>query len=302
MPELRVISPGLLATVQDLGRSGFASLGVPGSGAADALSLRAGNRALGNPDNAAGIEITLTRAEFECLGEARVAIVSGGAIEVRRARADERIVVDPSRAGCRSYLCVAGGVDVPVLMKSRSTCLPGGFGGHEGRALRSGDRLKLGDGPPPREHDLAALALWLREATARPGVRIMRAGRSSEGDGAFDAIVRESFRISPHSDRTGIRLAGGCVHLPQSGRMISEGMPLGAIQVPESGEPIVLMQDRPTTGGYPVVACVAAADIPVLAQRRPGEEVRLSEITLDEARAAWTRQESEFERLLPLRS
>ncbi len=318
MSCLRVTQPGLMSTVQDMGRFGHSSIGVPESGAVDSLSLRAGNRLLGNADQAAAIEMTLTGGEFEFDGDA--AIVLAGAAMPARIRsasgpvrelphgasvtisAGETLTIGPASTGCRAYLCVRGGIDVPIVIGSRSTCLPGGFGGHAGRPLRAGDALKLGRMPTGvtlRAPSAEALA-WLHARVSRRTIRVTRSAQTDAVPGAFERLVSSAFRASPHSDRAGLRLGGTRIELSQSGRMISEGTPLGGVQLPEGGEPIILLQDRPTTGGYPVIACVIGADIAAVGQLRPGDEVRFEEVSIEVARGAWREQEGEFDRCFPV--
>ncbi|MBL8744820.1 MAG: biotin-dependent carboxyltransferase family protein [Phycisphaerae bacterium] len=317
MTGIRVIRPGLMDTVQDAGRFGYYSLGVPDSGAADSLSLRAGNRILGNADSDAAIELTLTGGVYEFDGDADIALAGASmpaqvitargqsrAVELAthtKVHAGESIRFAPATAGCRAYLCVRGGLDVPIVMGSRSTCLPGGFGGHEGRPLRAGDLLTIGNRAPGPLHLTTTdrAKAWQNERFQKRPLRVIRTARTESLRAAFDKMKITTFRASPHSDRGGLRLAGAPIEAKQSGRMISEGVPLGAIQLPESGEPIILLQDRPTTGGYPIVACVIEADIPAAAQVRPGENVSFEEITIDAARRAARDQEAALDRSIP---
>lgn len=296
MPHLRVVQPGLMSTVQDLGRAGYSSLGVPAGGALDALSLRAGNRCVGNPDDAAAIEITLTGASFELDADVLIALGGGSGVVVRMARAGEKLDVDAPSAGCRTYLCVRGGIDVPVILGARSTCLVGGFGGHEGRALRAGDALSIGEARRAKatcEPSRASVA-WLRGEVSRRIIRVMCAS---------DVLLNGAeFRVSARSDRAGVRLTpvrkfdalrSGSA---ERGRMISEGTPLGGIQMPPGGEPIILLNDRPVTGGYPLIGCIASADLPAVAQARPGDALRFESISIDAARTLRREQEAALDR------
>lgn len=316
-PAIRVLSPGLLSAIQDLGRTGFASMGVGRGGAADTLSLRVGNRLVGNEDGAAAIEITWTGGTFEIVRDA-FAVLTGGESDAhvdgsassramvewmpQALRAGERIVVGPIQTGVRIYLCVAGGIDVPVVLGSRSTHLGGGFGGLSGRPLREGDLLSLGP-----NHAYAASSTvcerarqFCRDTLTRRTLRaVIGAPQADFSPSVIENFWATSFEASMQSDRAGLRLLGRIGPSAFGGRMVSEGMMPGAVQVPESGEPIILGVDHPTTGGYPVIACVAAVDLPVLGQIRPGEQVRFERITYAEARELYHAQERILNDIIP---
>lgn len=316
---IRVIEPGMLTTVQDLGRSGWTEIGVARGGAADTLSLRAGNRLIGNSDGDAALEMTLTGGTFEFRCDTLL-ILTGGEVSAQidgrggkrsvaawapfEICAGEQLSVGPVHSGVRSYLCVAGGILVPTLLGSRSTHLAGSFGGLDGRALRKDDTLEVGDAGKPRiDLQMAARA----RAFSQP---ILQGRTLRAVDGAhqctFDprdvaSFWQTRFEVSMQSDRTGLRLTGRIGPSTSGGRMPSEGMMPGAIQVPQSGEPIVLMVDHPTTGGYPVIACVAAVDHAALGQLRPREWIQFERITCEEARKRFTEQEQRFNEEVPPR-
>jgi biotin-dependent carboxylase-like uncharacterized protein len=300
-----------MSTVQDLGRPGMAWLGVPPSGAADAAALRLVNGAAGNSPGSAAIEITLLGAAFEALGEITIAIggtecsarieSAAGSRDVRplirtRMLPGDIVRIGPARKGCRTYLAISGGIEVAAVMGSRSTLLSAGFGGHEGRALRAGDvlecRLEVGVSP---EIDAAAGERLLGQVRSRQVLRMVPGPQYATFDQP-GRLVDGALRVSSRSDRTGIRLEGRVVASPFAGRMSSQPMLHGAIQVPPSGEPIVLMCDHPTTGGYPVVGCVISADLPVLGQRRPGDDVRFEWVTIAEARRLAAELEQQLRR------
>ncbi len=300
MGTIRIIVPGLFSTMQDLGRSGFGASGVPRGGAADSVSLELGNRVLGNAPGAPAIEMTLTGLTCE-FASASAFAVSGARVRgwIDRDGAPAREWTDRTRvpvlagdtvrfgrfeAGCRAYLCVAGGFTVPRLLGSGSTLVSGGFGGHEGRALRAGDQLSTG-APGPAGAGLTAPGVSLADELLSR--RILRAVPGPHYK-RFSADAVERFWSSPfgmaeQSDRVGIRLSGPAIAVPDEGRMASEGVMWGAVQVPADGQPIVLMCDHPTTGGYPVIACVASVDLPVLGQLRPRDAVRFEPITVERA-------------------
>ncbi|HEY2917121.1 MAG TPA: biotin-dependent carboxyltransferase family protein [Candidatus Limnocylindrales bacterium] len=310
---LEVLDGGLQATIQDGGRRGHEAEGVPRSGAADAVGLAVANLLLGNRPDAAALEATIIGLRVRAVVPVDVALGGadlGAIVEpdtpVRpgtsiRLAAGHVLAVsgrpDGDGPACRAYLAVPGGFDVPVVLGSRSTCLPAGFGGLEGRALRAGDRLRAAGGAaglrtaPRRLGSQAAANL----PSAAQRLRVLPGPASGEGDPAFAGLVSRPWVVAAASDRRGLRLepadpgAGG--HGPSlaplaAGELPSLGVLPGAIQVTPSGQPLVLMPDSGTTGGYPVVAVVIQADLPLLGQLDPGAEVRFRATTADDARAA----------------
>lgn len=292
---IRVLSPGLLTTVQDLGRPGLGALGVPPGGAADAHALRLGNLLLGNDERAAALEATLegptllfeSAALVVLAGAPFAATLDGEAVEPWSAvevPPGARLSFGRAVSGARACLCVRGGLDVPVVLGSRSTDVATGFGGLSGRALAVGDRLAVGPAPgvPPRGRRVdAAAARWSgarRLLRVTPGAQEEWFARA-----AVEAFFSSPFRVSASSSRTGVRLEGTALAAP-SRSLVTEGVAAGSIQVPAGGLPIVLLVEHPSTGGYPKIANVIAADHSSLAQLRPGEEVRFAQVSLEEAR------------------
>jgi len=290
---IAVIKPGPLATVQDLGRPGFGHLGVPHSGAADPGSLRRANRLAGNPDGAAGLELTLGRAAFRFLGEARVAVTGAPAAitlsgprggTVREVPHDTAFGVPEGgevrlgapAVGLRSYLAVRGGIDVPPVLGSRSADLRSGLGPPP---LRAGDVLPVGE-PVPGAAPAGAAAPGAATAMPAPGPAVLRVIPGPRDDwfapGALDLLCGGSYAVTPASDRTGLRLDGPALPRERGGELPSEGVVTGALQVPPGGRPILLLADHPVTGGYPVIAVVASADIGLAAQLRPGARLRFA--------------------------
>ena len=296
--SLVVRRPGLLTTIQDLGRWGYQSAGVPVTGPMDAWSHRLANRLLGNAEHAAVLEVTVTGPLFECEADAVIAItgahftIRASAQEVQspaviHAVAGTAIEFCECVAGTRAYIAVPGGFDVPVVLGSRSTDLRAGFGGCGGRALRAGDRLEH-DGVAARPHvrELPGAAIApARNAVTR--LRILRGPCAESGaDRTFQQLLEASFRISPRSDRMGYRLDGGPVGSAMTGSMITAPTTMGLVQVPPSGEPILLMADRQTTGGYAALGVVIAADLPLAGQLGPGHGIVFGTCTPDEAYGA----------------
>ncbi len=304
---LRVLRPGPLTTVQDLGRHGYRKEGVPVGGAVDAQALWLANRLVGNAPGEAGLEVTLFGLEVEALAETVVAI-TGADLDARvngaeaplgesfPLRAGDRLAFHGPRAGCRAYLAVAGGIDVPPVLGSRATDLLGRMGGMNGRPLRAGDVLSTGP-----------VSGMLRDRVGRrlrpgavpvPGPEvIVRAVAGPQGDWfsaeAVGLFFSRDYEVLPTSDRMGLRLAGPAVP-PLPGRELpSEGTPVGSVQVPGDGQPIVLLAGCQTMGGYPKIATVITPDLPLLAQARPGfSRVRFAAVTLEEAHrtlAEWAR-------------
>ncbi len=301
---IRVVERGFQSTVQDLGRPGHAHLGVSASGAGDALSLRIGNWLVGNPENTAGVEMTLAGGTFAFSSPAVVAVTGSdfepvidgfpvppwATIEVRQG---QTLTLGPTRSGARCYLAVRGGVDGQPVLGSLSTHLTTGLGGVDGRALGSGDTLGVGRAPEvvpggrrfPR--DLAATLL------RRTVLRVTRGAQWEWfGEEAWAALLASTYAISEDSSRMGLRLRGTPLHAQRQGLMLTEGVSLGALQVPPDGQPILSFVEHQTTGGYPQAACVIAADLHRVGQLRPRDNVRFEEVSISEAVAILHRQEA----------
>jgi biotin-dependent carboxylase-like uncharacterized protein len=286
--DLRVLRAGLSSTVQDLGRVGYAALGVPRSGAVDADSLRLANRLVGNPQDAAGIETTLLGVDLRLAGtdadsaSGRWVAVTGAVSPVRlngRPAADNRplwlptdasLEVGPAVQGLRAYVAVSGGIAVPPVLGSRATDLLSGLGPPP---LDAGDRIALG---PAGAGPAAAVDVAPRPALRdRIEARLLPGPREDWFEPeALRVVVTSQYMVSDRSNRVGVRLDGPPLARRISAELPSEGIPLGALQVPSGGQPIVHLADHPTTGGYPVIGVVHAADLWLLAQARPGSWVR----------------------------
>jgi len=276
---IRVVAPGFLTTVQDLGRFGWTHFGVSASGAADPLALRAGNLLVGNPDNAAALEMTLVGGAFEFESDTVIALTGSdfgadlplwSAVEVK---AGETVRCGPSRSGARCYLSVRGGIGVPKVMGSASTHLMTGVGG---RALRKGDALPIGDSAVrrPRTSRRAPPPI---DANAPLRVTAGPQARWFGGE-----LYSSAYSISEESNRMGLRLRGPAIPSP-AGHMLTEGVPLGAVQVPPDGQPIILFVEHQTTGGYPKPANVISADFRRLGQLRPRDQVTFESVTIEQA-------------------
>jgi len=284
--EIKVIRGGMLTTVQDRGRPGHRAAGVPLGGGVDPFALRVANLLVGNSEDAAVLECTLVGPDLVFSADTLIAL--GGAEfegfpawQPRMVRAGEKLRLGAARHGSRSYLAVAGGIDVPVELGSRSTYLRGGFGGFHGRALRDGDVLQAPDLSRHMTDHWRIDARILPAYTSSPVVRVVRGAQLDEFGGALFAA---EFRILPQSDRMGIRLGGSkLVRIGGSGELVSTAVAPGTVQVPADGQTIVLMADAQTLGGYPQAAQVISVDLPLVAQLRAGDRVRFLEVPLDEA-------------------
>jgi antagonist of KipI len=300
---IHVIKPGLLTTVQDLGRCGFAHLGVSNGGAADCVSFRIANLLVGNEPNAPALEITLLGPTLEFEVAATIAI-SGydtrGASslpiplpmnEAFEVAAGTTVAVGPLSAGARAYLAIRGGLEIPEVMRSCSTFLPAQIGGLQGRALRAGDELGIGrqtQGSPRRPSPLAAASLRPRQGPIRVTPSVQSDWFEEETLGQFH---QQAFTVTDQSNRSGLRLAGEPILAPNRGELLTEGIALGAVQVPPDGQPIILFVDQQTTGGYPKIANVIAADLPRVGQLRPRDEVRFQAVTFSDGIELLRRQE-----------
>lgn len=318
--SLSIIRHGLLTTVQDLGRPGYQHLGVVVSGAMDALALRVANLLVGNNEDAAGLEITLLGPTLRFEADHLLALTGadlsptfdGQPAPMHRpvaVRAGTVLAFGAARAGCRTYLAVAGGLAVPLVLSSRATYLRAALGGWHGRALQAGDELPVFE-PTATGRQLrqavasASLAASWVAARWTPGSALcphphaqplIRAVRGPEygqfAETSQRAFWREPFTITPAADRMGYRLSGPALERVTTPELLSSAVTFGTVQVPPGGQPIALLADAQTTGGYPRLAQVCSVDFPALAQARPGQQLRFQEVSLAEAQALYLAQE-----------
>jgi antagonist of KipI len=304
---LEVVAPGLLSTVQDAGRTGYADLGVPGAGACDLHALAVANLLLDNPPDAPALEITIAGPEFTVAGTCVIALAGAdlGAylVEAERPlppggayllRGGVTLAFAGGTAGARAYLALPGGIAVPPVLGSASTYLAGGFGGLDGRPLRAGDVLR-----PARTDDFhAAGRRWPAPLPAFAPPLTVRVVPGPHGDhfapDALDTLLAATWEVGPQSDRMGLRLRGPVLAHSGPGRaeLVSQGIVWGAMQVPADGQPIALLADHQTVGGYPVLAVAIRADWPLPAQLSPGAPVRFALTTIAEAQAAYRAQQA----------
>ncbi|PYJ85114.1 MAG: hypothetical protein DME70_10100 [Verrucomicrobia bacterium] len=309
-------SAGFLTSVQDLGRIGYRQAGVSLGGALDAHALRVANALVGNEDNAGGLEVTLGKLRFS-FEDDRLIAWCGGEFSVRIAdqnlpaghaglvAKDDEVIITAPNAGGRAWLAISGGIDVPIVLGSRSTDLRGNFGGHEGRALRDGDVLSLlkerrfETADQPNRFQTAARwgasATWATIARENAVLRIVR-GTDWERftSEAHRSLVTSAFTVTTDSDRMGARLHGPELKRVESGDLLSEAVAPGTLQIPPNGQPILLLGDCQTIGGYPKIAHVITVDLPTAAQLWPGDTVRFHEVSLAEAQALLREREKDF--------
>lgn len=290
--DILVLESGPMTSVQDHGRYRFQPLGVSPSGAVDPIMATIANRLVGNADDAAVLECTMTGPKIEFLKDGRVSFVgwrearSGKPVAVK---AGEVLDLTGATESLRGYIAFAGGIDVPVVLGSRSTDLRARFGGFYGRVLRQGDRLALGEpgrGPVAGAWHVA----WPQPYSSRRQIEL-RFTRGVQAHWFTDDSRRQFtdsvYRVSPASDRMGACLEGMKLELKMPREMVSQPVVFGSVQVPPSGKPIVLMSERQTIGGYPQIGHVISADLPLLARAWPGTAILFREVTIEEARYAW---------------
>ena len=303
MPRLRVIKGGMLTTIQDRGRWGLQSHGIPVAGPMDPCSHRLANALAGNDPDAATLEVTLVGPELE-FDDERVVAVAGAEFELivdeRPAPVGAFVVAAGSRLrfgrrgrGARAYLAIAGGVAVPPVLGSRATHLISGMGGLDGRALKAGDELPLGD-PRRARRTLSAppASPILMLPDHHAFIRVLPGPQQDYFAGAaLDALQSAPYTIASHSDRMGFRLDGPPLMHARGADVISDATPLGVLQVPASGQPILLLADRQTTGGYPKIATTISADISLAGQLGPSDRISFTVCSPHEAMTALIAQE-----------
>jgi antagonist of KipI len=312
-----VRSAGFLTSVQDLGRAGYRQSGVSVGGALDSFALRVANALVGNEDGAAGLEATLGTLRLR-FNDQRVVAWCGGGFTARigdeelppghagRVAKDEELVMTAPQAGSRAWLAISGGINVPLVLGSRSTDLRGNFGGHEGRTLHDGDTLPLGDdgglktAAPWKNRKIAewtAPTPWVTTARRDRFLRIVRGPEWNRfTSNAQASLVATAFTVTPDSDRMGARLDGPPLDRTDPGDLLSEAVATGTLQVPPNGQPILLLGDCQTIGGYPKIAHVITVDLPIAAQLWPGDLVRFHEVPLAEAQELLREREENYAR------
>ncbi|KQL49463.1 KipI antagonist [Brevibacillus choshinensis] len=323
--SVEIIQPGVCTTVQDMGRYGYQQHGVIVGGAMDSFAMRMANMLVGNQPKDAVLELTLKGPSLLFHEDLLIAVCGGDfapVIDGKRVASNRAVWIKRGstlqfshvKQGCRAYLAAAGGWDVPVVMESRSTNFRAGFGGFEGRMLRAKDLLKTN---APGEYSRFLASKLAKQAGSDSFVQadwyvpkamftylrneMVRVIRGEQYDDFTAQSCRQfweqSFHVSPQSDRMGYRLAGPQLSLSSPMELTSEGVTTGTIQVPPSGQPIVLLADRQTIGGYPKIGYVASVDLPIFAQLKPGNVVHFQEVSVGEAQKALFDREMELRQL-----
>ncbi|MEO7324822.1 MAG: biotin-dependent carboxyltransferase family protein [Dokdonella sp.] len=330
-----VLKAGLLTTVQDRGRRGFAAIGVGHAGPMDAGSFRLANALVGNADSAAALEVSLLGPRLRFETDATIAL-AGARFDMRidaqaasswqptRIKAGSVLDLGSAQRGARAYLAVAGGFAVDAVLGSRSTDVNAGLGSLSGRALAAGERLSIsttaslasdpaaaplrgstrniGASPSKPRRPTPSWSLdprpWF-DAVGNQPIRLIRGAHWEALDAdSRVALFTQEFRIGADSNRVGYRLEGPCLALDAALELVSEAVAFGTLQLPPNGQPIALMAEHPTTGGYPRIGQIAAIDLPRLAQRRPGDYIRFLEMGIDEAQTRYLARERELAHLL----
>jgi biotin-dependent carboxylase-like uncharacterized protein len=308
MGQIKITDPGMKAYVEDLGRYGYQRYGVSVSGVVDETAARIANFLVGNEPGAAVIEITLKGISLEFQSNALFAItggpcdytLNGKAIELWRsysAKAGDTLAGGFMSGGLRNYLAVAGGIDAPLIMGSRSTNLRGKFGGHKGRELKKDDVLEIGAAPGsagPRELKAEYIPQYGMDIDVRV---ILGPQDDAVTEAGMNTFLGSAYKVSFDSDRMGIRLAGEKIEHVKAADIISDGIAFGSVQAPGDGQPIIMLAERQTTGGYCKIATAITADRSKLAQARPKCMIRFHKVSVEESLEALKEYRSFFDKL-----
>lgn len=299
--SIHVIKQGMQTTVQDLGRLNYAHLGISATGAADSFSLQIGNKLVGNNSGDAALEFTLTGGEIEFTSDSCIAITGSefdSTIDSRSVpswtginiKNGQVLIIKNTLGGARCYVSVSGGIDVPEFLNSRSTHLMTGLGGFKGRALQKGDVINTGDPEIRRIKKLQNIA----EVETFLNRKTVRITQGLEGDcfsdDTWEEFLNEEFTVAQSFSRMGLRLEGEIIQSSIGHEIRTQGIPLGAIQVPGNGQPIISFVEHQTTGGYPRMANVITADLCKVGQLKPGDTFQFELVTLKEAGQLYTEQ------------
>ena len=290
-----ILQPGMLTTVQDLGRLGYQRLGVPAAGAMDQFAIKMGNRLLSNNDNDAALEATFMGPSIKAISDTIIAITGGdlsptlnGKIlpmwESISLKEGDTISFEGPRAGIRTYICIAGGIDVPLIMESRSTYLRSNIGGYLGRSLQQGDILS---NSTPNKEVVKGRKVSTYIVPSYGGdvtLRVVLGPQDSEfTEDGINTFLTSKYVVTSQMDRMGIRLEGTEITHREKADIISDGIMFGSIQIPGNGQPIIMMADRQTTGGYTKIATIISIDIPKISQAQPGDKIQFDKVTVENA-------------------
>ncbi len=316
---MKVVEPGLLSSIQDNGRRGHQESGMIISGVMDIFSMRIANHLVGNAENEAVLEITLTGPTIEFQEDQLIAICGAdfsATIDDKPAPLWRPVVVKKgstlhmkfSKVGCRGVITVGGGFNVPEVLGSKSTYLRAKIGGYEGRSLEKEDILSIGERSSRSQEifekvdqtpvDWSVSGTYTNHIYNRSVMRVIP-GKQYEDftEDSRACFFEQDYKISKQSDRMGFRLDGENLECGLNGDMLSEGVAFGTVQVPADGQPIILLADRQTLGGYPKIGQVASIDLPALVQKKPGEAIRFEKISIQEAQQLFKQREKEWQEL-----
>lgn len=310
MGKLKFISGGMLTSIQDFGRYGYQKFGMPVSGAMDTYSMQLANWLVGNERNEACFEITYLGPEIEFLSNTIIAI-SGAKMHAKINRQSIRtnstvavakgdvLEMGAVKRGMRAYLAISGGINVPVVMGSKSTYLRGKIGGFKGRKIENRDVVEFGDKQQIKYHEVPSALRFIY-----PQVQTIRVLPGTERDRftdeGYQTFLNSEYTVSNQNDRMGYRLSGSTLAHKDGADIISSGIVNGSIQVPGHGEPIIMMADHQTVGGYTKIANVITVDLPILAQLKANDKIRFLEVTLEEAQDLLDKQNQNIDRLYQL--
>jgi biotin-dependent carboxylase-like uncharacterized protein len=305
---IEILKPGLLTTVQDFGRVGYQKLGISPSGVLDRRAMTLANLLVDNPAEEAVLELTLMGPELRITEDNFIAVTGGDLGPLLNGEPIPRYAAVPvkggdvlflgqAKNGCRAYLAFSGGLDIPAVMGSKSTNLKCGFGGYRGRKLQSGDVLTFS--APKKE--LPFFPLRTLEAPVFSGEGILRVilgpQENAFTEGGIRTFFGESYQVTPRFDRMGCTLDGPTIECKDKADIISDGIPAGAVQIPSSGKPIIMLADHQTTGGYTKIGTVASVDLPLLAQCRPGDTIRFRQISAGDAQKLLRKEAKKLRKL-----
>lgn len=302
MDTFLVITPGSFTTVQDKGRFGYQQVGIPVSGVLDAFACRVANLLVGNPEGSAVLESTIVGPQLAVLKEADIAL-TGARMDAKlnykpverwqtiRVKPGDMLAFQQVKSGCRGYLAVSGGFEVPKVMGSRSTYFGGKIGGYGGRPLKKGDILQRGSGSlleAPRH----LADKWIPRYPDQINLRTVAGPQDDHFDEGLATLFQSEYMVTPKADRMGYRLQGPPIkhkaNVPQS--IISEPTMPGGIQIPADGQPIILLVEQ-TVGGYTKIATVLSTDLPKIAQAVPGDSIKFESVTLEKAHTLYREHE-----------
>jgi biotin-dependent carboxylase-like uncharacterized protein len=297
MKIFKVFKPGLFTTIQDLGRYGYLKYGVPISGAMDKLSLTAANVLVGNDQNEACLETTILGPELQTLASTQIAVtggmchpmINGEEVAMRQTlniREGDAVSFGKMETGCRAYVSIRGGIDVPTVLGSKSTYTRGCFGGIQGRPLQTGDEIEVSETPFLRFQYLMPERI-MPKFTDHLAVNVVLGPQAHMfTEKGWNTFLSSQYKMRSEADRMGYRLEGPSIEHKSSADIVSDALLPGAVQVPRNGKPIIIMRDAQTTGGYPKIAVATTRDADLLGQCKPNDVIEFSELTVEEAQAA----------------